>query len=56
MITVTKTEKDYLLSQGCVLGKDLHKTHTRYARYFLTETKKNKELLNSFRENKLCIR
>ena len=50
MIVITKKEKDYLESQGCVFGHDIHKTRTRYKKYFLTETNKNIELLNRFRE------
>ena len=50
MVVITKKERDYLESQGRVFGKDIHKTRTRYKKYFLTESNKNMELLNRFRE------
>ena len=56
MIIITNAEKEYLLTKGCVMGHDIHRTHTRYIRYFLTTTNKNKKLLNDYREAQICTR
>lgn len=52
MVVINKDEKNYLESQGCVFGRDIHKTRTRYKKYFMTESPKNKKLLSEFRESK----
>lgn len=51
MIRITKKEMDYLIEQGRVFGKDIHKTHTRYPHYYITESDKNKEKLFEYRNS-----
>ena len=49
MIVISKDEKDELLKRGCVWHKDIHKTHSRWNKYFLVESKKNIDKLGKLR-------
>lgn len=54
IVSVTKKEVDYLLTKGLKYGvfdSDLHKTHSRYNKYYMTETPKNMKILLEYRES-----
>lgn len=46
---ITKDEKDKLIELGCKWHKDIHKTYTNHPTYFLTESKRNMQLLDKIR-------
>ena len=48
MFSITKKQKNYLEKNGCIWGEDLHRTHSKYKRYFATESGKVKSLLKKY--------
>ena len=48
MISITNKQKDYLENNGCIWGDDLHRTHSKYKKYFATESGKVKSLLRQY--------
>jgi len=46
---ISKDEKEKLLRMGCGWHKDIHKTYTSHPSYYLTESKKNMQLLSKIR-------
>lgn len=51
---------DYLLSRGLTFGTntegDIHRTFSRYKKYFLTESSYNLNLLKDFREKNIITK
>jgi len=60
IIQITKQEVDYLLSKGLTFGTntegDIHRTFSRYKKYFLTESSYNLNLLKDFREKNIITK
>lgn len=56
MIKISKEERDYLESQGCVWGEELHRTYGKGKKktHYATESKKILNLLSCYRESKLA--
>lgn len=52
MIKITKLEKDYLVSQGCVYEEEIHHTvgKGRKKTYYATESRKILNMLSSYRK------
>ena len=48
MISITKSQKDYLEQNGCEFGEDLHTTHSHHHHYYATESGKIKTLLKNY--------
>jgi hypothetical protein len=48
MISITTQQKDFLEQNGCTWGEDLHRTHSKYKKYFATESAKVKSLLKMY--------
>lgn len=49
MIKISKSEKDFLLSNGCRWHEDITAPYTR-RRYYAIESRKVKKLLNKYKE------
>lgn len=56
MIRITKQEKEYLESQGCVYEEELHHTvgKGRKKTYYATESKKILNMLFYYRKSRLA--
>lgn len=50
VIKISKSEADYLLSQGFNFPEHLHRTHTSHPTYYVTENKAYKAL-QKYRES-----
>ena len=48
MIAITRQQKDYLEAKGCLWEEDLHRSHSKYKKYYATENKKVKTLLRQY--------
>lgn len=49
MIKISKSECEYLLETGAKWGDDLHHTYTKHKTYYMTESKRNMNKLNKYR-------
>ena len=56
MIKITKQEKEYLESQGCVYEEELHHTVGKGSKktYYATESKKILNMLSYYRKSRLA--
>ena len=52
MFTITKQQRDYLEANGCVWPDDLHRTHSKYKRYYATENPEVKALLKQYEKDR----
>lgn len=50
MIAITKQQRDYLETHGCVFPEDLHRTYGKHKSWYATENKKVKALLKQYEE------
>jgi hypothetical protein len=50
MISITKTQRDYLEANGCCFPDDLHRTYGKKKHYYATENGKVKALLKKYEE------
>jgi hypothetical protein len=48
MISISKKERAYLENHGCVVGEDIHVTHSRFKHSFAVENGKVKSLLKQY--------
>ena len=55
MLLITRKEKDYLESQGLKWEKDLHKTYSGHAKYYLTESIENLAMLQNYQTALLAV-
>lgn len=56
IVIITKKEMEYLQSKGLTFDRyegDLHTTHSKYHKYYMTETPRNMRLLQDYRES--CV-
>ena len=52
MISITKSQRDYLEAKGCLWEEDLHRSHSKYKKYYATENPKVKALLKQYELDK----
>lgn len=53
IVLITKSEMEYLVSKGYRWKKDIHRTYSRYHKYYATELEKLTEDLRVLRESKI---
>lgn len=55
MVTITREERNYLMSQGFKVKEDLFKSHSRHPKYYLVETPKAVRVLEDYRKSKIVV-
>lgn len=50
MIKISKNQRYYLEANGCIFGRDLHRTYSKNKRYYATENDRVKTLLEKYKE------
>ena len=55
MVTITREERNYLMSQGFKVKEDLFKSHSRHPKYYLVETPKAVRVLEVYRKSKVIL-
>lgn len=50
MIKITRNQRDYLEQNGCVFGRDLHRTYSKNKRYYATENNRVMTLFEKYKE------
>lgn len=50
MIKITKNQRDYLEGNGCIFGRDLHRTFGKHKTYYATENNRVMTLLEKYKE------
>lgn len=48
MVKITKAQRDYLEENGCIFGRDLHRTYGKHKTYYCTENKRSMYLLEEY--------
>lgn len=50
MIKISKNQRNYLEQNGCIFGRDLHRTYSKNKTYYATENNKVMTLLEKYKE------
>ena len=50
MIKISKNQRVYLEANGCIFGRDLHRTYSKNKRDYATENDRVKTLLEKYKE------
>lgn len=50
MIKISKNQRDYLEQNGCIFGRDLHRTYSKKKKYYATENNRVMTLLEKYKE------
>ena len=51
MVTITREERNYLMSQGFKVKEDLFKSHSKHPKYYLVENPKAVQVLEEYRKS-----